>query len=335
VTLLLWCNPLRQQLNQGQINLVLLLLLTSTWAAWRSGRPWWAGVFLGTATALKLFPGFFFLFFLIRRQWSVVAAGAVAFAAWTAASAAVVGVDAYRGYVDRALPNVVEYRGSWLNDSVGGFWHRLFDPGTRHAPVQPIVRSPLIAKLATYASCAVLAGAMAWCVWRARSRGELDRAFGQTTTAMLLVSPVTWDHYFVMLLLPLVLLWRDLPRGGWQRPAFYILVGILWITPALFWWIGMRVSLGDWLGYTAVPSQSATAISIPFYALLGLFALDVATVRRGADGRKFAQTPRSTDERATQARTAGEQKHTTPRSSATADADPGRSPPPGPPTTTS
>ena len=58
ITLLLICNPFRQQVNQGQFNLLLLLLMTGVWTAERSGRSALAGMLLGAATAFELFPGF-------------------------------------------------------------------------------------------------------------------------------------------------------------------------------------------------------------------------------------------------------------------------------------
>ena len=57
VTLALLCDPLQQQVNQGQLNLLLLLLLTLTWTAGRSGRSHWAGVFLGTCIRHQAFSG--------------------------------------------------------------------------------------------------------------------------------------------------------------------------------------------------------------------------------------------------------------------------------------
>src|SRR6266568_5970984 len=64
LSLMLLCTPLFEQLQQGQLNLILLLLIVGSWSAERSGRPRLAGACLGTATALKLFPGFLILYFV-------------------------------------------------------------------------------------------------------------------------------------------------------------------------------------------------------------------------------------------------------------------------------
>ena len=53
--LMVW-YPFREQIMQGQVNLMLLLMLTGVWAAQRSGRPVSVGALLGLATAVKMFP---------------------------------------------------------------------------------------------------------------------------------------------------------------------------------------------------------------------------------------------------------------------------------------
>ena len=106
VIFLLLSSPLFMQLFHGQWNLILLLLITSAWAAERSGRPAWAGVLLGVATAIKLYPGFLFLYFLARRRWTGLIAGALAFGMLTGLTAAVLGPLTYRVYIQEVLPTL-------------------------------------------------------------------------------------------------------------------------------------------------------------------------------------------------------------------------------------
>ena len=81
LALLLLCFPLWEQCRLGQLTLVLLLLVTGAWAAERSGYPRLAGSLLGTATMIKLFPGFLLVYYALRGHWKVVAAGLLAVAA--------------------------------------------------------------------------------------------------------------------------------------------------------------------------------------------------------------------------------------------------------------
>jgi hypothetical protein len=271
VTLLLVCNPFWQQMNQGQLNLVLLLLLTIVWVGDRSGRPALAGVALGVATAVKLFPGFLFLYFAARRQWRTALAGVASFLAVTALTALVLGSQTYGDYVHEVIPVVAVFRDWWPNASLAGFWAKLFDG--RAGKTIPLWHSPVLAQGAYLVSAAVVVAVVARAASRARSRAEQDYAFSLTLTGMLLVSPITWDHYFTMLFLPLVILWAGLPPAGLPRTAYWVLVGFLWLQPLLYWRVLTGATKANWQSLVATPGQTLTALSIQTYALIGLFVL--------------------------------------------------------------
>src|SRR5262249_52695897 len=114
---MLACSPLRQQVFQGQSNLVLLLLLTITWAMARQAQPLAAGMALGAATAMKLFPGLLFFYFALRRQWTVLAAGLAVLLAINALAISLVGLQAYHTYVVEVLPQVNQFQSHWRNVS--------------------------------------------------------------------------------------------------------------------------------------------------------------------------------------------------------------------------
>src|SRR5207248_10752704 len=117
---------------------------------------------------------------------------------------------------------------------------------------------------------------LARAIRRESSRPEQDRTFALTLTAMLLLSPITWDHYAVVLLLPVALLWLQLPTGGLALGLFGVCLLALWLTPMVYWYplIGARIE--TWMFMVAEPWQTLTALSIPTYALVGLFALGLS-----------------------------------------------------------
>ena len=93
-------------------------------------RAFLAGAFLAAAMAIKLFPGFLFLYFLLRRQWRVLVGGVISFLLLTALTTGVLGLDIYPIYVREVLPQVGDFRSGWGNVSVAGIWFKLFDPLT-------------------------------------------------------------------------------------------------------------------------------------------------------------------------------------------------------------
>jgi hypothetical protein len=288
ITLLLICNPFRQQVNQGQFNLLLLLLMTGVWTAERSGRSALAGMLLGAATAFKLFPGFFFLYFLLRRRWTVVASGLAAIAMLSLVSVAVLGQETYDSYLREVFPAMSTYRNWWSNASLAGFWVKWFDSGavsTISDPRLPSYLEPLAVRPAVALAGFVLsAGAVliSWAkaVFGARSQSQRDLAFGLTLTTMLVLSPIAWDHYFLLLLLPIAQLWIALStRPGGRLLLSMLLVGI-WINPVDFW-VAVMPRAHAAPG-TAALLLSLVVVSFQCFALLGLFLSGFRLLNRDA-----------------------------------------------------
>jgi Glycosyltransferase family 87 len=233
IALGLFCNPLRQQVNQGQLNLVLLLWLIGTWSAARRGHPAVAGILLGTATAFKLFPAFVTLFFLIRRCWRVVAIATLTAFILTVVTVIVFGLDTYRDYLFKVVPEMGAYRSVWLNASLQGFWVKWFGVGATQLDlpsVPPLVHAPIVARVGIMiSSIAIL---VLW--FNAVRRLSFDHGFSVTLIVMLLLSPVTWDHYMLLLTLPIVHVWRAFPEPRWERVALIGVLIALWPLPMIF-----------------------------------------------------------------------------------------------------
>ncbi len=291
-TILISGNSLNQQINQGQLNLLLLLLFTGAWTADRSKHPAIAGFLLGLAAAIKLFPAYMFLYFLMRRDWRAIAAGGVAFVALTGATYAVFGQETFVDYVQNVMPRVGGFRDWWANASAAGFWSRLLDGQSGHSI--PVAFSPLGAKIGTLLSWGVLTIVAGWTVLRAKSQPEVERAFSVTIIAMLLVSPITWDHYFLLLLLPFLIFWKYMSPNLLLRCVLFGLIIVLtFVNPKWIWdaTIPGAGELSQGTGATSVaqPIQVITVLSYQFYGLLALFLLSLSLrmktpCRETADG---------------------------------------------------
>ena len=274
---LLLCHPLWEGIRLGQLSLILALLLTGTWSAERSGRPALAGATLGVATAIKLFPGFLLLYYAWRREWRVVAAGSLTLSLLTGLTALVLGVMAYTDYFLTVLPHIYWFRVAWNNASIAGFWCRLFDPEPGMAQqiwlTDPLCYSARAAAVGYWLSSLVVLCLLARATRRVKTQEDGDRAFALATTAMLLISPITWSHYFLVLLAPLAVLWHRLTPGVGARAAFISIVVALWLGPSLVW------TVFDVGGRVAEPLDSVGVLSYQFYALVGLFLLGLLQMR--------------------------------------------------------
>jgi alpha-1,2-mannosyltransferase len=272
--------PFRQQMIQGQINLLLLFMLIATWTAHRTGWYRTAGAVLGTATAVKLFPGLLFVYFVLRRQWLVAVSAAASLTAITFVSVLVFGSQTYVDYVTDVLPGSEQWQSHWHNTSLMALWTKLFDPGPAGGAIVPVWRSSALARVGGLLSCAVVVAVLMRAILRAEMRAALDQTFGMTITAMLLVSPITWSQNLVLLVFPIALLWMYPPRTERSRWACVLVVLTLFIPPQAVWRILIP---GGWPDGTVSPWQTLTALSFQCYAVLGLFALQLVWSGRTSD----------------------------------------------------
>lgn len=283
LVLVLYCFPLDHTIAQGQLNVVLLFLMTLSWSFDRNDYPWLAGTSLGLAAGFKLFPAYLFLYFLMRANWKALASGGASFLMINALALLLFGQSAFNDYIRLVLPSFDHFRSSWPNLSLTGFWLRLLSPieGER---VMPLVHAPMVAKTAVYLSAAMVTALAALGCSRSRRLGNRDSAFALCLVGMLLVSPITWNHYFLFLCLPFALLWRD--SVGWERWGFRLLMVLMWIPPGIYQLIGMgKTAATKWERLRhelpfLTPQQNLLVASFLTYCLLALFILVFRATRR-------------------------------------------------------
>jgi len=241
----------------------------------RRDRPVLAGVAVGLAGAIKLYPLFLLAYFVFTRRWAGFVAGVAAFLLVNALAAAAFGVGAFRDYIGAVVPAIAgQFEASWSNLSLSGFWVRLFRSEPLRDWLGPGVAPVLGRGLAWAASFAVVAIIARTC-WRADTRDKRDRAFALAVVGMLLVSPLTWPHYALLLLVPLGLL---LARGkaglaSWLAVA---VVAVLWLPPNFAVKVALGSEAATKLNTSAEPPATAPdlgPVSVPHYALVGLLLL--------------------------------------------------------------
>lgn len=271
VTGLLLCSPLRMEIILGQFNGLLLFALTAAWYASRQHRDTIAGVLIGLAAGIKLYPGFFLLYFLLTRRYRIVLAGLGTGILLLVASVIVLGTRTYTDYIQLVLPSVAAYKGSILNVSIQGFWYKLFDPevGRELATLVPVARQPHLAQALAVLSSLCVIGIMVVTIYR-HPEGHQDHAFGLAIITMLLAAPITWDHYLLLLFLPLGVLWVDL--GESQRARIGWLFAVV---------CAMAPPYVSMVPKTSVfsPLATVTILSVQTYLLLGLYVWELRRLR--------------------------------------------------------
>jgi alpha-1,2-mannosyltransferase len=269
-----FCHPLYENVFQGQLNLVLLLLLTAIWVLERSGRSSAAALLLGAAAAIKLYPAFLAIYYVAQGRIRPLIFAALSFLALTFVTTLILGPDAFHDYATVVLPWNQDFRILGYNISIAGLWHKLFHP-IQGEMIEPLWPSLAVARWATLLSNLAITAMVATVVHRARTLTERDLAFASTVTAMLLVSPVTWDTSLLLLLVPIAVIARSAQKSRWIPAALPLILAIDWIPQHLLTELAQAGR-----SFTVVPwTFMLGAPSLKFYALLGTLVLVLAAFR--------------------------------------------------------
>ena len=210
-------EPVRETLGFGQVNLLLALLVYADFRAlrhraepetgpqpepttlrgralrlWRSGAT--AGVGAGLATAIKLTPGLFIIYFVVTRQWRAAVTSVVTSVGVTMLTFAVAGRETASYFTSVVLDtNRVGEVDATANQSLAGTLARLYDSTT----------TPTLMWFA-FAMLVLAVGL---------SRARTAHAEGDELTAFTLVGltanaicPISWTHHLVFLIPALVIL---------------------------------------------------------------------------------------------------------------------------------
>ena len=265
-------HPFQDTIYHGQFNTVLLGLITAAWACLEK-RPRLAGVLIGVAAVIKLFPGLLLLPLIGRRSGSTVLAAIASVALLGLASTAIVGPEGCRRYALEVAPSIgPDHGGAWGNQSLVGLYHKLFgDTRGRFRPLYPSLTVERVASLASIAlvcSCAFAAGSIE------RGRGVASDHFGYmlTVVGLVVVNPVVWNHYFVLLILPMAWFFA-IARDPIPKFAILALAAVLWLPRWTIWKFAAPGAVHDGRFDVVGPLATWTGLATQTYAVLLVYIL--------------------------------------------------------------
>ena len=115
-----------------------------------------------------------------------------------------------------------------------------------------------------------------WASRRASTRDQRDLAFAMAATAMLLVSPITWDYSLPLLLVPLAILTGAARTSRWL-PVLLVPVLTIFGLPQMK---VMEIVLAGQAARVASPGFMLGVPSLNFYALLATLGMLAALAAR-------------------------------------------------------
>jgi len=174
--------PFVYAVKLGQVGPLLFLLFALAWR-WLQ-RPTVVGVAAALGTVVKLQPAVLFGWAIVQRRWTVLVAGFASLAVLALVALPVTGLSAWSDYV-ALLGRVSDPIATPHNFTPGAIAYQAGIP-------------PDVASIVQLASTVLAVTAVAL----AASRCSPDASFLVAVVVSQLVSPVLWDHYAMLLLLP-------------------------------------------------------------------------------------------------------------------------------------
>ena len=212
----------------GQVSLLLLLIVVIAWSALRSENEIIAGIFFGFALNIKIFTGLFLIVFLLQKRFKLVLWYFGSFLITIFLAFIAFGMETYIEFIQN-LSTITWYGASW-NASFLGFFTRIFGGSEG----EPLINLPELAYGLNYASTVILLLILAWAVKTQKNKNKKmydDLLFSLCIVFMLLLSPLGWMYYFVLLIIPAIILWQI--NDPSYKTHFRVLIIITWILSTL------------------------------------------------------------------------------------------------------
>jgi alpha-1,2-mannosyltransferase len=239
--LALWTEPVQRALFLGQVELVLMALVT--WDLCQPDGRRWKGAATGLAAGIKLVPLLFIAYLLLTRRFRQAAVAAVTFAMSAAAGFIAFPAASVTWWLDGDFLRAgrTGFVGGQQNQSLRGLLARL--AGSVHASQAPWLVLAVLVALTGLAAAAAL-----------HRRGLTFAGLMTCALTALLVSPVSWDHHWVWIApgLALAVDAGRRARPAAARAAWYALAAVIWVTFAAWphFWSGTAGLLqGGLIGY--------------------------------------------------------------------------------------
>jgi hypothetical protein len=212
--------PFLYAIKLGQAGPLLFLLFAAGWR-WMDTRPAILGLSAGLGAAIKLQPGLILVWALLTRRWLAVVSGAAMLAALAALATLLSDAQAWADFL-LLVGRVSDPITTPHNVTPGAIAYQLGATGE-------------VASVVQWVSAAAAVGIV---IVTALRLGPVP-SYLVAVLASQLLSPILWDHYALLLLLPVAWL---VDRGHWWAvvpvlATSVILVGVIpaWIYPVAFW----------------------------------------------------------------------------------------------------
>lgn len=208
--------PVKFTLGMGQINLILLLLISLSFYYFRKKQQYLSGAILATAASIKLSPIVLLLFYVRKKQWKIVVSCIVIFALLNLLGIELLGMQATKDYWRDIFPNIPTVgNASYYNQALTGWLSRALIPN----PVAGIINYLVFGGLLFFSLSITKT---------TKRTPELELGeYGLFIVTTLIGVGLAWQHHFVTTLIPFMALGLILFQKGKKRSHTLVILMLL------------------------------------------------------------------------------------------------------------
>ena len=216
-------QPLYANILFGQAYILILCLLILAWYAYVSGNEKLLGVAIGLIFILKSTSFIFWLFLLVQRRWRSLVWGLLTVSVVSLFSLPWIGFDAWQtyagkitGFVANPSLSVTAYQ------TVHSFFYHITTFSKEWNP-EPLFNLPLLGNLLSIFSVLIITAVSSFIAFK---QNKSEMAFSIFIIAGLIISPVSLDYHYTILLLPILILINNIRKDSTAMIWVMILIFI-------------------------------------------------------------------------------------------------------------
>lgn len=249
-------GPLYYGIKEGNVSHFVLMLLVFAWQCLLRKRDLALGALLGLAALIKYPLGLFVFYFIGEQRWRAVAGFGACALALLASSIALLGAELHMIWFREVILSANRPLAAFNVQSLDAFLARLWaEDHLANWNAVDLGREFIVVRYALL--CLVLAFS-AYAYARSRSRGNRPSVdFSIVLCLSLILSPISWTHYYSWLLLPLSLYWgrllglpdRERYRAPFLVAAVLISLPVSYGVPQIppFRYLGAKILISHYL----------------------------------------------------------------------------------------
>jgi len=222
--------PITDNFIFSQRQPLILLLLVLIMRSLDKGQEAAAGLLLALAGAYRAFPVLIAGYFAVRRQWRPLIFMGVGLVILGAVTIAGLGLTVCLSYVQGMRFAMTTFTFDPADVALRGFLIRLYSYvfGLRMDGHLEVLQ-----RITIVSAQIIIVALAAWPTYQRRQQAGLDRrAFGLWVAAAIVLSPLSWIHYMLLLLIPFVEIGSAAesqkydPRALWAAIVSYVLIAM-------------------------------------------------------------------------------------------------------------